>query len=137
LVWHVILVATLFLVAVFGIFTCVLGRAYPMALAQIMAMNTLVVLEILNLFFIRNIHGSSLTWAAARGTKVVWLDVLTMTVAQFVVTHLLLQTLLGSGAIPLVDGLLIVGICVAFFSLIEIEKQIRIGRQGRPTTRPE
>jgi hypothetical protein len=27
-------------------------------------MNTLVVLEIFHLFFIRNIHGTSLTWAA-------------------------------------------------------------------------
>ena len=72
LVWHVVLVALLFLVAVFGIFSYAIDKGHPLALAQTMAMNTLVVLEIFHLFFIRNIHGTSLTWAAARGTKVVW-----------------------------------------------------------------
>jgi hypothetical protein len=62
----------LFLAAVFGIFTYAIDKGYPLALAQTMAMNTLVVLEIFHLFFIRNIHSTSLTWAAARGTRVVW-----------------------------------------------------------------
>ena len=70
LVWHVVLVATLFMAAVFGIFTYAIDRGYPLALAQTMAMNTLVVLKIFHLFFIRNIHSTSLTWAAARGTRV-------------------------------------------------------------------
>jgi magnesium-transporting ATPase (P-type) len=69
LVWHVVLVAVLFLAAVFGIFTYAIDKGYPLALAQTMAMNTLVVLEIFHLFFIRNIHSTSLTWAAARGTR--------------------------------------------------------------------
>jgi calcium-translocating P-type ATPase len=138
LVWHVILVATLFLVAVFGIFTYALDKGYPMALAQTMAMNTLVVLEIFHLFFIRNIHGTSLTWAAVRGTKVVWMVVLTITVAQFAVTYLPpSQTLLGSMAVPILDGALIVGTGVAFFTLIEIEKQIRLGLKRLPTAKPE
>ncbi len=70
LVWHVVLVAILFVVAVFAVFTYAIDKGYPLALAQTMAMNMLVVLEIFHLFFIRNIHGSSLTWAAARGTRV-------------------------------------------------------------------
>ena len=69
LVWHVVLVALLFLAAVFGIFTYATDKGYPLALAQTMAMNMLVVLEIFHLFFIRNIHSTSLTWAAARGTR--------------------------------------------------------------------
>jgi hypothetical protein len=35
--------------------------------------NTLVVMEIFHLFFIRNIYGTSLTWKAVRGTRVVWI----------------------------------------------------------------
>jgi hypothetical protein len=35
--------------------------------------------------------------------------------------------LLGTAPVPVVDGLLIVGIGAAFFALIEIEKQIRLG----------
>lgn len=128
LVWHVILVAALFLAAVFGVFTYAIDKGYPLALAQTMAMNTLVVLEIFHLFFIRNIHSTSLTWAAARGTKVVWTVVVAVTAAQFAVTFLPpLQAVLGTVAVPLFDGLLIVGIGAAFFALIEIEKQIRLG----------
>ena len=130
-VWHVVLVALLFLAAVFGIFTYAIDKGYPLALAQTMAMNTLVVLEIFHLFFIRNIHGTSLTWAAARGTRVVWIVVIAITAAQFAVTYLPpLQTVLGTRPVPLTDGLLIVAIGVAFFAIIEIEKQIRLGLRG-------
>jgi calcium-translocating P-type ATPase len=128
LVWHVVLVALLFLAAVFGIFTYAIDKGYPLALAQTMAMNTLVVLEIFHLFFIRNIHSTSLTWAAARGTGVVWTVVLVITAAQFAVTYLPpLQAVLGTRSVPLTDGVLIVAIGAAFFALIEIEKQIRLG----------
>jgi magnesium-transporting ATPase (P-type) len=128
LVWHVILVAFLFLAAVFGIFTFALDKGYSLALAQTMAMNTLVVLEIFHLFFVRNLHGTSLTWAAVRGTKVVWTVVILVTLAQFAVTYLPpLQAALGTEAVPFFDGLVIIGVGVAFLVLTEIEKQIRLG----------
>jgi len=128
LVWHVIVVATLFVASVFGIFTYALDKGYPLALAQTMAMNTLVVLEIFHLFFIRNIHGTSLNWYAVRGTRVVWAVVIVITGAQFAVTYVpQLQAVLGTHAVPVTDGLLIFGIGVAFFAIIEIEKQIRLG----------
>ena len=131
LVWYVIMVALLFLAAVFGIFTYALDRGYPLPLAQTMAMNMLVVLEIFNLFFIRNIHSTSLTWAAVRGTKVVWTVVIAITAAQFAVTYLPpFQMILGTAPVSLADGLLIVGIGVAFFAILEIEKQIRLGLKG-------
>ena len=128
LVWHVIMVALLFLAAVFGVFTYAIDRGYSLSLAQTMAMNTLVVLEIFHLFFIRNIHTTSLTWAAAKGTKVVWTVVIVITAAQFAVTYLPpLQAPLGTASVPLADGLLIVAIGAAFFAIIEIEKHIRVG----------
>jgi len=128
LVWHVVLVALLFLAAVFGIFTYAIDKGHSLALAQTMAMNTLVVLEIFHLFFIRNIHGTSLTWRAVRGTKVVWTVVVAITAAQFAVTYLPpLQAVLGTEPVPLADGLLIVSIGAAFFAIIEVEKQIRLG----------
>lgn len=123
-----VLVAALFLAAVFGMFTYALDQGYSLALAQTIAMNTLVVLEIFHLFFIRNIHGTSLTWDAVKGTRVVWAVVIIITAAQFAVTYLPpLQAVLGTEPVPLADGLLIVGIGAAFFALIEIEKQIRLG----------
>ena len=131
LLWHVGLVAMLFLVAVFGVFTYALGRGYSLPLAQTMAMNMVVVLEICHLFFIRNIHGTSLTWRAVRGTRVVWITIAVITGAQFAVTYLApLQLLLGTQPVALADGFMIVAIGALFLFVIEIEKQIRL-RLGR------
>ena len=128
LVWHVALVAGLFFAAVFGVFNYGIDKGYPLALAQTMAMNTLVVLEIFHLFFIRNIHSTSLTWAAARGTRVVWTVVIVITAAQFAITYLPpLQPVLGTQPVPPLDGILIVANGAVFFAILEIEKQIRLG----------
>jgi magnesium-transporting ATPase (P-type) len=128
LVWQVILIAGLFVAATFGIFYYATEQGHSLAMAQTMAMNTVVVLEIFNLFFIRNMHGTSLTWDAVKGTKVVWAVVIAVTVAQFAVTYLPpLQAILGTEAVPFGYGVLIVGIGVVFFAIVEIEKQIRLG----------
>ncbi len=128
LVWHVVLVGILIMAATFGIFLYAVDRGASLALAQTMSMNTLVVLEIFHLFFVRNMYGTSLTWAALRGTPVIWTVVVVVTLAQFAVTYLpALQPIIGTEPVSLMDGLLIVGIGVAFFAFIEIEKQIRLG----------
>jgi magnesium-transporting ATPase (P-type) len=88
LVWHIVLVSLLFLCGVFGIYAYAIDRGYSIELARTIAVNTLVVMEIFHLFFIRNIYGTSLTWKAVRGTKVVWLTVIIVTVAQFAITYL-------------------------------------------------
>jgi len=133
LVWHIVLVGSLFVATVFGMFNYALARGYSLELAQTISVNTVVVLEIFHLFFIRNIYGTSLTWAAVKGTKVVWTVILAVTAAQFAVTYLPpLQMLLGTDAVPFADGLLIVAAGVVFFALTEIEKQIRLGLRVRP-----
>ena len=127
LVWHIILVSGLFLAAVFGMFFYAIDKGYDPALAQTVAMNTLVVLEIFHLFFIRNIYGTSLTWQAVRGTRIVWATVTTVTLAQFAITYLPpLQSVFGTRPVPLLDGVLIVIVGAVFFALIEMEKQMRL-----------
>ena len=122
-----VLVSTLFLGAVFGVYAYAVDRGYEQALAQTMAMNMLVVLEIFHLFFIRNIYGTSLTWAAAKGTPIVWACVGVITFAQFAITYAPpLQAAFGTKGVLLTDGILIVGIAVVFFALIETEKQMRL-----------
>ena len=121
------LVSILFLCGVFGIFNYAIDRGYSEDLARTLAMNTLVVMEIFHLFFIRNIHGTSLTWQAVKGTRMVWLTVVMVTVAQFAVTYLPpLQAVFATEAVSLTDGLVIVAIGVALFAIIETEKQIRL-----------
>lgn len=132
LVWHVILVAVLFVAAVFGLYIYALDKGYAPELAQTMAMNLLVVLEIFHLFFIRNIFGTSLTWAAVRGTRAVWICVAIVVPAQLSVTYFpMAQGILGTSAVSLADGVLILAIGAVFFAIIEVEKQLRLSVTGR------
>ncbi len=127
LVWHIVLVAVLFVCGVFGIYAYAVDRGYPVELARTIALNTLVVMEIFHLFFIRNIYGTSLTWKAVRGTKVVWMTVIIVTAAQFSITYLPpLQRIFETRPVPLFDGVLVVAVGVALFAIIEIEKQLRL-----------
>jgi calcium-translocating P-type ATPase len=128
LTWHVVLVAALFTVAVYAVFHYASDRGYSLARAQTMAMNMLVVLEIFHLFFIRNIHGGSISWKTIQGTRALWTVVVIASIAQIAVTFLLpLQAALGTEALSGTDGFVILGTGLAFFALIEIEKQIRLG----------
>lgn len=127
LAWHIVLVSTLFLCGVFGIYTYAIDRGYSIDLARTMAMNTLVVMEIFHLFFIRNIYGTSLTWELVRGTRMIWATVAIVTIAQFAITYLpSLQPVFKTAPIPFFDGVLIVGVGVVLLLIIETEKQIRL-----------
>ena len=127
LIWHIVLVASLFLVGVFGIYDYAIMRGYSENLARTMAMNSLVVLEIFHLFFIRNMYARSLTWKAVLGTKAIWVAIITVTLGQFALTYLpWLQVVFTTEEIGLFDGFLIVGIGALFFFIIEVEKQIRL-----------
>jgi len=127
LAWHIILVAILFLAGVFGIYAYAIDRGYPIELARTMAMNTLVVMEIFHLFFIRNMYAKSLTWKAIRGTKAVWIAVIIVTIGQFAITYLHpVQAVFGTQSLGMLDVLLIVLIGVALFVISEMEKQLRL-----------
>ncbi|AXI49078.1 hypothetical protein C1J03_23415 (plasmid) [Sulfitobacter sp. SK012] len=92
-----------------------------------MSMNMLVVLEIFHLFYIRNIFGPSINWATLKGTRPVWISVFLVTAAQFAATYLpAAQPVLGTQAVPVLDGMLIITIGVIFFAIIETEKQLRL-----------
>lgn len=127
LVWRIIFVSVLLLGSVFGMYAYAVDQAYSLELARTIALNTLVVMEIFHLFFIRNIYGTSLKWELIAGTKVVWLTVICVTMAQFAMTYLPpLQILFGTVAIPFWDGVIILVVGCVFFAILEIEKQIRL-----------
>ncbi len=132
LVWHIILVTALFLVGVFGIHTYALAQGYSLELARTIAMNTLVVMEIFHLLYIRNFSQVSLTWKMMRGTKAVWLAIIIVIVGQFAITYLpFFQSIFATEAVAIVDGLLIIAIGVLLYIIIEIEKQIRLRQFGK------
>ncbi|MGF1476899.1 MAG: cation-transporting P-type ATPase [Geminicoccaceae bacterium] len=132
LVWHVVLVGTLFVLAVFALYAYSIDRGYPIELARTLSMNMLVILEIFHLFFIRNLYGTSLTWDAVRGNRAVWICLGAIVPAQFFVTYVpFLQAAMGTRAVPLSDGLLMVVIGVVFFFIIDVEKQLRLTLRRR------
>lgn len=127
LLWHIVLVAFLILCGVYGIYTYAMSQGYGIDLARTLVINLLVVIEIFHLFFIRNIYSTSLTWKAVRGTKVVWTVVIIVTLAQFAITYTpFLQGIFSTQSVSLMQGLLIIGIGVVFFAIVETEKQIRL-----------
>lgn len=127
LFWHMILVSLLFLCSVYGVFFVAIELEYSTELARTLVFNTLVVLEIFHLFFIRNIYGTSLRWELIKGTKVIWSTVLVVTAAQLAATYLpVLHMVLGTVHVPLLEGSLIPLIGILFFAIIEIEKQFRL-----------
>jgi len=102
LIWHIAFVTTLFMGAIF------------------------------DLFFIRNIFGTSLTWAAARGTKAVWICIAVIVSAQLAVTYWpVAQGIFGTASIQFYYGALIIAIGAVFFCIIEVEKQLRSTLTGR------
>jgi magnesium-transporting ATPase (P-type) len=135
LLWHIVLVSSLFLGGVFGVYAYAMEQGYPLELARTMAMNTLVVMEIFHLFFIRNMNNVALTWRAVRGTRAVWLAVIVVTAGQFAITYAPpLQSMFATASIAPLDGLLIVAMGVALFVIIELEKQLRLRISGVRTS---
>lgn len=127
LVWHIALVSMLFLGGVYSMYYYAMVQGYPIALTRTLAVNTIVTMQVFQLFFIRNIHGASLSWRTVRGTKIIWLTVGIVAVAQLAITYLPpLQRIFATEAVPLLDGFLILGVGVALFAIIESEKQLRL-----------
>ncbi|WP_372891964.1 cation-transporting P-type ATPase [Rhodosalinus sp.] len=131
IVWQIVLVSGLFLAAVFGIFAYARVQGHALPLAQTMAVNMLVVLEILYLFFIRTLHGDSLSLPALRATRVVWACVLIVVTLQGAMTYFPpLQAVLGTQGLPPGEALVLLGVGVLFFAVVETEKRMRRALTG-------
>lgn len=125
--WYILMIAVLILCGVYGIYDYAMGRQYSEDLARTLVVNTLVAMEIFLLFFVRNIYSTSLTWQAVRGTKVIWLVVISITAAQFAFTYLpAFQKVFGTQPVAFWDGVLVFMIGAVVFVICEIEKQLRL-----------
>jgi len=127
LVWNIIFVSFLFFCGVFGVYFYAVDRGHSVPLSRTLAMNTLVVMEIFYLFFIRNLYDTSFQWETIKGTKAIWMVVIAVTLGQFAITYVpWLQLVFATEAVPLLDGLLVIAVGVILYVLIEIEKQLRL-----------
>ncbi|MBN2870593.1 MAG: HAD-IC family P-type ATPase, partial [Campylobacterales bacterium] len=127
LLWHITLLAILFVAGVFGMYHYAAAEHEDIDYARTVAMNTLVVMEIFHLLYIRNVHNVHLTLDAMKGTKALWIAVGIIVVAQIAITYLsFMQSVFETRALEGMDVLLILGVGVALFVIVEAEKQMRI-----------
>ncbi len=127
LVWHIVLVAVLILLGVFGIFRFAINQGHSVETAQTMAMNTLVAMQAFYLLFIRNKDTVTLTWKKLRATRLVWLAIAAVLVGQLGLTYLpLLQRVFATAPVPGPEMLFSLVIGAALFIVIELEKQLRL-----------
>lgn len=127
LVWQIMLVGTLFFLAVFGIYQYAIKAGHDVEYARTLAMNMLVGLEIFYLFFVRTMNLRSISLAGVKGTKVVWSAVGVVVVAQLAISYIpVLQTVFGTHSPTLIDNLVIVLTGFALLIVLEIEKVVRL-----------
>jgi magnesium-transporting ATPase (P-type) len=127
LAWQIILASLLISAGVFGVFSYAVGQGYELELARTLALNSLVIMEIFYLFYVRNIYGPSLTWTAVRGTKAVWLTVIVVIAAQLAITYAPpFQAIFATRSVSFLDGVLLFAIGIAFFVALELEKRLRL-----------
>lgn len=127
LIWHIVFVSTLFVLGVFSIYHYAIQQGYSIELARTMAVNTLVIMEIFHLLYIRNMDNIHLTWQSIKGTKPVWMAIILVTLAQLAITYIpALQGIFDTRAIALKEGIIIIGLGMVLFAILESEKQIRL-----------
>ena len=123
LLWQIGFVSLLFVTGAFGIFFYALERGFAVELARTMVVNTIVIMEVFYLFNVRFVHGSSLSLRAILGTPAVLIALGLVLAAQLAFTYLpAMQDVFEPRPVGLRDGLLIVGVGVALFLIVEAEK---------------
>lgn len=126
LLWRIIFVSLLFAAGAFGIFAWAEVRGLAQEVARTMVVNTIVVMEIFYLFSVRYLHGTSMTWEGLLGTPAVLIGVGGILVLQLAFTYVpLMQRLFETRSIALTDGFVIIGVGIALFGILEIEKGLR------------
>ncbi len=126
LVWRVGFVSVLFTISAFGVFAWSGMRYDSLEISRTFVVNMLVVLQIFYLFSVRYQHMTSLTWRGALGTPAVLIGVGLVTAVQFLFTYApFMHTLFDSRSLSFTDGLVIMGVAVAFFLVLELEKLLR------------
>jgi len=126
LVWRVVFVSLLAVIGAFGMFYLALAQGRDVETARTIVVNTIVVIEIAYLFSVRYLDRPSLTWTGLFGTPAVVIAVVMVTLAQFAFTYLpVLQAVFATRPVPLADGLAVVGVGVALFAVLELEKLAR------------
>ncbi|WP_448580301.1 HAD-IC family P-type ATPase [Thermaurantiacus sp.] len=131
LVWRIAFVSLLFVAGAFGIFFWAEAQGLPIETARTLVVNTIVAMEVFYLFNVRFVHGPSLTASGILGTPAVLIGVSLTFLAQLAFTFLpVFNRLFTTTPISLGQGLLVIGIGIALFLMVEGEKWLRARLRG-------
>jgi magnesium-transporting ATPase (P-type) len=123
LAWRVAFVSALFVVGAFGAYFWALDRGHSIDTARTIVVNAFVAMEIAYLFSARFAHASAFTLAGLRGTRAVWVGVVTVVLAQIVFTTTpLMQHLFATTPLAMADLIAVAAAGAMVFALTEAEK---------------
>lgn len=132
LVWRIVFVSLLFVAGIFGIFAWARTHGSSLEEARTYAVNTLVVMEVFYLFSVRYLRAPSLTLKGMLGTRAVLVAVAVVVSLQLIFTYApFMEALFDTRPVDFVHGAEIIGVGVALFAILEIEKWLRIRVAGR------
>ena len=126
LVWRIVFVSALFVTGIFGIFLWTRAHGASLEEARTYAVNTLVVMEVFYLFSVRYLRAPSLTLKGILGTRAVLVAVAVVVSLQLVFTYApFMEALFDTRPVDFIHGAEIIGVGVALFAILEIEKWLR------------
>ncbi len=126
LVWRISLVSVLFLAGIYGIFAWSQAQGASLEQSRTYAVNTLVVMEVFYLFNVRCLNVASWSVRQWFTSKIAWLSLLLVIFLQLAFTYQpVMQTLFNSKPVSIDYWLIIIGIGLAVYTLLEIEKALR------------
>lgn len=132
LVWRIVFVSALFVTGIFGIFAWTRDHGSSLEESRTYAVNTLVVMEVFYLFSVRYLRAPSLTLTGILGTRAVLIAVAVVVFLQLVFTYApFMEALFDTRPVDFVHGAEIIGVGIALFVILEIEKWLRIRISGR------
>lgn len=139
LVWRILLVSTLFLIGVFGIFQWSLAQGAEIEKARTLAVNTLVVMEVFYLFSVRFLRSPSLTLRGVLGTPVVLAAVAAVTALQLLFTYApFMVRFFETRPIAISEAWPVLAAGISLFVILEIEKEVirKWSKEGRSDPAP-
>ncbi|MCL5974757.1 MAG: HAD-IC family P-type ATPase, partial [Gammaproteobacteria bacterium] len=137
LIWRISFVSVLFLIGIYGIYIWSQAQGATIEESRTYAVNTLVMMEIFYLFNVRCLNVASWSIRQWFTSKMAFISLGLVVLLQLAFTYLpIMQQLFVTEAVSLFYWVVIFGIGVAVYLILEVEKTIRRALIGRNVTQP-
>lgn len=122
-IWRVVMISIVMMASALGLFLWELEHGTSLETARTMAVNAVVMCEMLYLINSRHIFGSVLSWEGLFGNGYVLIAILTCASLQIAFTYLpWMHTVFGSASLQPIDWLKVFCAGLLVFVVAEIEK---------------